>query len=243
MKICELQKKVEKHSEQFIFNQNCMLMPYEILVTDCIYDKSIELCGSEKQKKDFMEEKEWVKQLNGTVVLGKTLQDTIYVLIDAKTFEYDNYTWRGTVFHELTHACDFYEFGKHFKYSMVDDMYKDEYFPSLKLWSEFHARKNGFKCIWKFIYNNITYTEKIRLARQNFELWIDELQKNFDSYQLMQYLGRFSVINELFPNIFQKPCEEQCINKLFRFLQDNKDFDGIKNRFGELVEYLKMLEN
>ena len=65
----------------------------------------MELVQSVRDRNLTLEQKDFLQQVNGNIVWGKTNNDKITVMIASNVFTFDNHTWRGTVHHDLhTHT-------------------------------------------------------------------------------------------------------------------------------------------
>ena len=79
-------------------------------VVDDIYKRRLELLkNSLKETEVTHENEDFLRNVNGHVALGYTPDDYITVLFNKNKLLEDDFTWRGTVHHEYTHAHDFLE--------------------------------------------------------------------------------------------------------------------------------------
>ncbi len=161
-------------------------------------------------------------------------------------------TFVGTIAHELTHAVDYYDF-KHIddkNYSENDLMYN-----MFQLWSEFHARKLGYKFIRHIVSDALPNSindqvEYIKNTELPFQL--NYFNSNFikaegpinKSYELMQFLGRFSVWRELsladFNNqfIIDKFDNNDSIIDVLEFLEENSTVEMIHDKLSDMLNVL-----
>lgn len=193
---------------------------------------------------------------NGRLIPPLDKDGIYYVLFNKKILldriKNNDSTFAGTIAHELTHAVDYYDF-KH-----IDDKNYSEddlMFNMFQLWSEFHARKLGYKFIRyivsdalpKNINDQVKYIKNKELPFQ-----LDYFNSSFmeakgiinKSYELMQFLGRFSVWRELslaeFNNqfIIDKFDDNDSIIDVLEFLEENSTVEMIHDKLSDLLNVL-----
>ena len=180
-----------------------------------------------------------------TCVPNKIEEDTIILInsdrvIDLKN---NNYEVICTIFHELIHAKDYYSYFKKYCNGIYDSSKDRGNQYGFMYWSEFNAKKISY-----YEYCKLMHGEKINSKEE-----LSDLLKNEDAdvediiYNLMFYLGRYSVWEKLFPEEFinnQKlPKEmlkyEPLITELYKSLKNNS---GTKEEYKEirgLLNYFK----
>lgn len=163
-----------------------------------------------------------------------------------------------TIFHELIHAKDYYEYYKKYCDGIYDSSIDRDSQYGFFNWSEFNAKRisyfeycyliNEDKVKSQEALNNIKEHE-IPLQNKMMEKYLvdDETDMEEIIYNLMLYLGRYSVWEEFFPDefnnnkMFSKELKkyEPLINVLYNHLKHNlKEFDYyIELR--ELISYFK----
>lgn len=143
---------------------------------------------------------------NGTVIF-KNVNEKIYIFILSSVFRYNNATWVGTIHHEMTHANDMYEFCIQNGLDSYERMLENEYYNAFIMWSEYHARKNGFMLVRACSYSFNNQEEEREHIEEELEMIrnkiIEEYRGVFSTWSdlnaLMQHLGRIAVFHELFP--------------------------------------------
>ncbi|MGN6712903.1 hypothetical protein [Anaerocolumna jejuensis] len=227
----------------------------QLSIVDNIYERCLEVVVDDLTKRLIIKNKDTYE--NGTVVPGKCLDDIINVVISNKVFEYDEFTWKGTIHHELTHAYDYYDFANYLEVEYMSEIYKNKYYNCFISWSEFHARRVGFMHIWNSFYNESNYNEGKENAQISFQQHILYLNKNINTsnalYEFMQFCGRYSVFNDLYPNEFSdfdKAAsmisvnieEKSLLSDFYKFLYNNCEFtkikDNLRNLFGHFRKFL-----
>lgn len=182
--------------------------------------------------------------LNGITCVPNTIDEETILLIDynrAKDFKENNCEVICTIFHELIHAKDYYNYYKKYCNGVYDSVKNRSSQHGFMNWSEFNAKKISY-----FEYCKLVYAEKIgskehlkeikdnELPKRNKELEDILKNKNIDIdyivYNVMLYLGKYSVWEELFPEEFNNgskfPDElnkyKPLVGVLYNTLQNNK---------------------
>lgn len=256
-----LENKFKKDSEKLLHSvidmfyqeTNLKIIDVKTEFVNYLYERRLELSNSQKDMNQVKSAKSFIQSLNGTMVLPADINDRPYILISNKAI--NNNQFISTAIHELTHIHDFYDFSSYFNCNSFDNVEVHIDFPVLYQWSEYHARRMGY-----YFYRKITYLNRkdISLKEQinhikNYEcsFQLNYLREDLIKYKndptlyiysIMQFLGRFSVWQDLFPNsinINQLPKElmiafgERIVN-LYEYLYSNKTFDDIKDKFSDL---------
>ena len=195
---------------------------------------------------------------NGRMVLPSNVGETIYILMNAKNIlEYTkdgSMTWVGTFAHELTHAIDFHSIALKENMNIYDPLLRAE-FSMFQLWSEYHARRLGYNFLrTKMITNNISQEEQInhiietempRQIKLFFDAYHQTTNGNKQMYETMQFLGRFSIWCDIFPNEFNYNTlkdyfwQNKWMLRLFYFLRECGSLDLIYPRFDEMKKILE----
>lgn len=225
----------------------------QLSIVEDIFKKCLEVVNDDFTKSLIIKNKNTFD--NGTIVPGKYINDTIHVIISNKVFEYDEYTWRGTIHHELTHAYDYYEHASFLEVKYFAEIYKNKYYNCFVCWSEFHARRVGFAHIWNSYYNETNYMEGKENALISFQQHILHLSKSVNTsnviYEFMQFCGRYSVFNDLYPNEFDDfdkvayiiagdLKKQALLSDFYYFLYNNSEFSRIKDNYRGLYELFLM---
>lgn len=187
----------------------------KIEYVDNLYARRLELAHNDNQRSEIISNKRYIENLNGTMVLPTKNGELSYILI-SKAILNDTY-FIGTIIHELTHIYDFMDFARDFCDDDYEVVYYHKHFWSFYNWSEFNARRKGY-----FYYreiqlnlldkkpNNEEQLEHILNTELKFhndrllndlEEYPQDKDKQKYFYSLIQFMGRFSVWEDLFPAI------------------------------------------
>ncbi|HHX60605.1 MAG TPA: hypothetical protein GX707_07820, partial [Epulopiscium sp.] len=233
----------------------------EVEFIDDLYKRRLELAIDENDKNNVKKNKQFISMLNGTLVLPATAYEKPHILISNNAVD-DDALFVGTIIHELTHIHDYYDFAKH---NGIEDLKAIQGMPNfsgLYFWSEFHARRTGYyfyrKIYKSFVNDSLSTEDEIKHIKKTecpfqFDYLKNELSKNENNptqflYSIMQFLGRYSVWQDLFPEVFNKgtlPGElvasfDNRITDIYDFLYNNSTFDDIKDKLNELKTKLDL---
>jgi uncharacterized protein YfkK (UPF0435 family) len=180
---------------------------------DDIYKRRLELANNEREKNDVITSRDFITTLNGTMVLPKTKDEIYYILISKSVLK--DYQFISTIIHELTHIYDFRDFVTEFCNNCFDKAESHDLYIPFYCWTEYNARKNGYKYYRAIIYKinsiNLSEDEQIEhILNTELKLHYESLLRNLREYSddrnatkyiynIIQFLGRFSVWEELFP--------------------------------------------
>ena len=247
---------------QFYYKEtNIEPIKLNVEIVQDLYKRRLELAIDDKDRENIISSREFTRNSNGTIVIPESIDDVSYILVSINTI--DNYQFVSTIIHELTHIHDiynFYIFNKD-KYVSLREMDNYKEFNIYILWSEYNARRKGYYFYRKIMHmifsdTNKSESEQIEhilniecLGQMEYlknQLFKYENNKHHYIYNIIQFIGRFSVWNDLFPNDFNVntlPNEllvmfgDKIIN-LYEFLYKNKNFDDIKLKINELDHLL-----
>lgn len=176
----------------------------ELLHEDDLYSSAMKCVVKGGEEEAILQRQRTnINDLNGTVILGNSPLDKICVLLNnielKKYFFNGNFTWMGTVFHECTHAMDYYRYAKILNVCSADEVYLSEPHEIFQLWSEFHAKYIGVKKINAAGLAKQDTQEKLGLLNHYWSELIRKTQGSVSSnlYELMQCLGRFKAMEDL----------------------------------------------
>lgn len=216
---------------------------------DSIYEKAIMIASTDGMKKLLNSNQEKLSEYNGTVIWGKTINDYFDVFIATKIFRYDLYTWRGTIFHEFIHAFDFYDYTAYLNIKYMDEIMETKYYSDFCMWSEFHARRIGYKNVLEYVYrdlsqfNNNIYLSNIKLAAENY-------CTNINLYNFMQFAGRYFIIKRAlrdkcpsFQDLFQNKeliVDISEMEELYNFLEKHDNFNLIIDELELLRKHIEI---
>ena len=123
---------------------------------------------------------------------------SITVMFSSKVFQFDSYTWRGTVRHEFTHAHDYWDLADYLAVTEMDDIYDYQFYEVFRLWSEYRARKAGASNVFKQEYAHFSTPEIFNICNISFEQICHNLISASTAYDAMQDFGRYSALKELY---------------------------------------------
>ena len=212
------------------------------IAADSIYKTAMSLDIPSMQKEILlMQGKEVTDRLNGTVILCNDIEkDGVQIILSQHAFFHkdDGLTLVGTVNHEFTHANDFIDFAYHINTTDSElVMRHDNWFP-LQMWSEYHARHNGFLRVLNAAtggtleYPDEYLEHELELIKSN---WRSQRDEN-ELYELMQLCGRYSVLEDLYPEKLKGFYEDMLkgeysgvklfiCNQIYKFCKSHSDFE------------------
>lgn len=251
-----IQKIIESVWTMYYQELNIEPMDVELQFTDNIYKKRLELAMNQKDYHNIKMQKDFISTLNGTIVLPKTINEKPYILISNNTIN-ESLLFISTFTHELTHIHDFYSFAKYHNIIYLPNIETHDDFQSFYFWTEFHARRNGYyfyrKTMKEFANDNKTRNEEIQYIKEvecqfHLRYLVEDLTKYQNNptqymYTIIQFLGRFSIWQYLFPEAFNKnTLPETLLNTykdkiidLYNYLYVHSTFKDIKDNFKELI--------
>ena len=196
---------------------------------------------------------------NGRMVVPYSINGTISILLNTKKLlEYTgaaSNTWIGTIAHELTHAIDYYQMARKEGLTHYDPLEEISLYHMFQLWSEYHARKLGYRFLREYINKSEDSVNEQQLIEDIVKIeWpyhknyysecFSYIDENQQMYNTMQLLGRYSVWCDLFPIIFNGETLSSDFNNspwmthLFLFLREHENLDLIYNNFEGLRKTL-----
>lgn len=212
----------------------------QYVITEDVFSKRMELAKTKKDKKATLQQKDFLQQVNGNIVWGKTNNDLITVIISSKVFLLDEHTWRGTVHHEHTHAHDFWDLADSLGITEMDEIYDYEFYYPFYWWSEYHARRSGSTNVYRHVYANSTTSEITNDCNIMYDAICHGLMRSVSAYDAMQWFGRYSALKDLFGSkilplqvAYRKFGLSQEIIDIGRYLHSHQDFNLICNCFAE----------
>lgn len=201
------------------------------------------------------------RDFNGMICTPNNINEETLILLNyEKAINYENNKFEimRTLFHELIHAKDYYNYYKTYFDGKYDSSHHRDSTYGFTFWSEFNAKK--ISC---YEYRKLCLGDKIKsqdnkkyiisneLPHYNKE--IDKLLKDSNSYMediiynIMFYLGRYSVWEELFPEVFansQKFSKELAkykpvVDELYILLKKNS---GKMSEYEEIKRYINLIK-
>lgn len=209
-------------------------------ISDDVFSARMGLVQTDRDKANTLQQKNFLQQVNGNVVWGKTNTDPITVILSAKVFHLDEYTWLGTVHHEYTHAHDFWNLADYLGINEMDDIYDYKFYNPFYWWSEYHARKRGTTNVYRQAYAGCSNSEIDKNCSTLHQMICTGLIQSTSAYEAMQWYGRYSALKELYG---AKMLPLQVGHKKYglptsridigRFLHSHQDFNSICSKFDE----------
>jgi len=229
------------------------------IITDNIYEEYLKHIQRNRQE-EIENNKEWLSNLNGTIILPKIINEPITILISKdyikKCIDENNFSWIGTICHELTHAYDHIAIMKKLKIIEYKELEKYNNYYLFSQWTEFNARRKGYFFVRKYSFKNMYDEKQIediikKELPYHINNYFEEYNKNGNDanmqiYCTMQFLGRLKTWKDLFPNYFtngfliQLFAENEWLMELFDFLNNNDEIDAIFNKFAKMKEILEL---
>ena len=210
----------------------------------------------QKHLKNYNKQYDYVSvfDYNGITCVPNTTDEETTLLINYDKIEKlneNNLEVICTIFHELIHAKDYYTYFKKYFNGKYDSSHHRDSTYGFTYWSEFNAKRVSYLEYCKLIHGdkiksreNLSNIINIELSNQNEEL--DRLLNDEESdiediiYNLMLYLGRYSIWEELFSDVFSNNRKfskellkyEPIVDELFNLLKNNSgkmsDYEDIK---------------
>lgn len=154
---------------------------------------------------------------NGYTCMPKSIEEAMQIFIAKErvvNFADNNFQFICTIFHELTHAIDFYNYCNDFCEGNYDNINNTNNYFGFKMWSEFNAKRISYLLYFETI-NGENYDEKQALENfLNYELGYqnnyitEQMNKSLSGeqfiYDVVLYLGRYYCWEKLFPSAFEK---------------------------------------
>lgn len=195
---------------------------------------------------------------NGLVIPPKNIKEPFNILINKKeldNFEKD-YMLFCTVYHELTHAVDFYKYCKLFFNCNYDEMLKSDDYYAFFIWAEFNAKKKSYTFYRNYlpiVFGNKEDLINIEVPKKNKELEdiLDSTMHRLDFiYTITHYLARYMVWEDLFYDDFKKfkyvPDKLKKImgsnlKEFYMFFKTNKYLPKDKLKYNLLLNIIKRI--
>ena len=195
---------------------------------------------------------------NGTTCIPNVITDEIEIHISKKLIENyraNNWQFICTLFHELTHAVDFYNYcSKYFRGNYDSMINGDPY--GFHMWTEFNAKQKSYLLYSRFI-RKCMEESKLPVGKPTdgeLEFQNDYITKSIKAngskiaiYDIIQYLGRYYcweidysddfADGKQFPEIFKQNLEPE-ITDLYNALKKADDSIMYYNEIARLIRFL-----
>lgn len=193
---------------------------------------------------------------NGTCIMPNNVCDKITVLVTEPNFKIDNCPAIGTIFHELTHACDYTQFFHDYCDNNWDKLWKHELFPIFFWWSEFHATLiqiiyyRKYMAVVDSTYKYSKDTIAKELIYYKYTKYCTELEEAYKeepklSY-LFSYFGRYCACELYAPEYFKDGCKfspyvfkyRSDAEEIYHLLFEGQTYERAKENFEKLYDIL-----
>lgn len=202
-------------------------------------------------------------ETRGVMIPPKTIDGKFSIKIKQNycwdCLKQNDWQWAGTLTHEMTHVYDYFNYVKMNgleNYAMVQ--YEFIHRPFV-LWTEFNARKIGYFFVRLFTFGK----EFDDAAKQNqidcileteFPYQLEKVSKVMKSsnetldnklYEVMQFMGRYCVWEQLFPEIFNEEFRKRTFDddmflNLYDFLVNHLTLEDANKDFDEMLNIIQM---
>lgn len=190
---------------------------------------------------------------NGITCVPNNIDEATIILINYDRFKLskiNNYEVLCTIFHELIHAKDYYNYFKKYCNGSYDSSENRDSLYGFMNWSEFNAKSISYLEYCKLIHDEkinsseeLNNIEKNELPVKNKEL--EDILKNegvdmeYILYNLMFYLGRYSIWEKLFPKEFGK--NNKFPDELIKYKPIVDElYIALKNTTDKIEEYIEI---
>lgn len=200
---------------------------------------------------------------NGFTCMPNVIEDETNIFISKKLIEQyieNHFQFACTIFHELTHAIDFYNYCKDFCNGNYDNIIDNNNYFGFKMWSEFNAKIISYRMYFELINGKDYDKEKELQHLLNYELnfqnkcieseLLEINSPNLIIYYIILYLGRYYCWEEMFPEVFKdgklisKELKKKTNNKiigLYKYLKNNLLYSKEFNTYNLIFEELQKL--
>ena len=159
--------------------------------------------------------------------------------------------WVGTVVHEATHARDIIEYVELGGASTYDEINNDNEHRMFLIWSEFNAKRHGYYFVRKYTFDDIYDTAQVPdIMNTELQGQIENMFDQYNSttrawdqvYTVSQFLGRYSVWEDLFPMYFT-PEFRYSLLKDNTWMLDMYEFLNANRKLSEAINYFDNLRS
>lgn len=236
----------------------------EIVVKEDMVEAMLEYEENIDKRKSINEQREILANNNGITCYPNKKHEAFYIILNAKIFgelKNKDYQIFCTIFHEITHAIDFYNFAKAYCDSNYNFIELSSSFPGFYYWTEYNAKKvsyqlysilmlgkeNYFSCERKEHILNV----EVKYQNENLREYLLKYQDDYklQLYYIVQYLARYSIWEEIDKKSFEN-CKlmpewllsiSNELEEVYNLFVSLPTFDVAKENFDKIEEYLNKL--
>lgn len=208
-----------------------------------------------KQLKRLNKKYDYISPIDysGITIMPNNIEEETIILINNGSIENlksTNCVVICTIFHELIHAKDYFNYAKKYGDGKYDFSKNRECLYVFSYWSEFNAKKISYFEYCKLLHGEELYSNEELENIKNNELpiknkEIEDYLKDNDTdmediiYNLMFYLGRYAIWEKLFPESFSNNVRFSSELNKYKPLVD-KLYDALKNNSGKMEDYIEI---
>lgn len=226
-------------------------------IVDDVYAKVLEYDMCDAQRDAVIKTGTALNNSNGTVIFAPTRDKTTLVVLSKQVLpKKDLDEVHGTILHELTHAHDFYDYADFLQISDHNALFDSQYYHAFFYWTEFHARKIGYK---RFIEYKFRKGWK-QFKKHRYE-FLEGIKANLSIhsskgrlYDLMQAAGRYYTFMELCPSHTENFIGDilegnvktdlfSILDEVYHFLADNNEFEQFINNITIFDDLLQKIDS
>ena len=232
-------------------------IPIEFKITDCIREDIENYYKNNNHQNTFQD----FSDLNGVFLSPNNTSEKASIFINNKELQNsmdNNCQIICTLYHELTHAIDYYRYCNDFFDGDYNKMWEDSLTYSFYIWTEFNAKRKSYIFYRNFLQGDKSNSsESLDLIIKNeIPLHNNDIKnkiKNFNGgydiiYYLIHYLARYMVWEEIFETTFAnykmipnevKSLLDNNLDKLYAYLKKHKEYPNAINDYEELSEIIE----
>lgn len=208
-----------------------------------------------KQMNNLNKQYDYISSIdyNGITCVPNTIDEETIILINnvrVKELKNKNYDVICTIFHELIHAKDYYNYAKKYCNGKYDSSKDRDSLYGFQNWSEFNAKKISYYEFCKLAHgekinsveelNNIIEHE-LPVKNKEIEEYLKDgnIDMEYIIYNLMFYLGRYSMWEKLFPKEFGNNIKFPDELNKYKPVVDEL-YEALKNNSGKMEDYIEI---
>ncbi len=194
---------------------------------------------------------------NGRIVLPHLVDEPIIILLNElrikENLNEKSIAWYETFAHELTHVIDYCQMARMEKLSNYSQLEVFGKYSMFQLWSEYNARKKGYYFLSSILTEERSFSntnDRVDyILESEWPFYLKQYYKDYFTsngdgmnqiYHTMQFLGRYSVWCDLYPDTFHYSMfssyfkSEKWIIHLFLFLREHELLSSVYQDFDEM---------